>query len=94
VATRATKQALAYLEWLPDDFTLPAVEEQADGDTALIWQTPLDELHTRLTQLMGEAEHLHGVSTLAPAPWLLLCRNSDLLGAGQPTNYDNSYAWI
>jgi hypothetical protein len=84
--TRATKQTLAYLEWLPDDFPLPTVEEQDDGDTALIWQTPLDELHTRLTQLMGEVEHLHGLSTLAPAPWLLLCRNSDLLGAGQPTN--------
>ena len=34
---------------------------------------------------------MHGVSTLAPAPWLLLCRNSDMLDAGQPINYDNSY---
>ena len=31
---------------------------------------------------------VHGVSL---APWLLLCRNSDVLNAGQPTNYDNSY---
>jgi hypothetical protein len=40
---------------------------------------------------MGEVECLHGVPTLAPAPWLLLCRNSDMPDAGQPINYDNSY---
>jgi hypothetical protein len=92
--TLAAKQTLECLEGLPDDLPLPAVEEQADGSTALTWQTPLDELHTRLLELMGEVEHLHGISTLAPAPWLLLCRNSDLLGAGQPTNYDNSYVGL
>jgi hypothetical protein len=37
--TRATKQTLEYLEWLPEDLPLPTIEEQADGDTALIWQT-------------------------------------------------------
>ena len=29
--TRATKQTLEYLEWLPDDLPLPTIEEQADG---------------------------------------------------------------
>jgi hypothetical protein len=79
---RATKQNLAYLEWLPDDCPLPTIE-------------PLGELLAWLTQLMGEVEHLHGVLGQEPAPWLLLCRDSDLLNAdgstGQPINYDNAY---
>jgi hypothetical protein len=47
-----------------------------------------------ITQLIEEVEYLHGASTSGStpgAPWLLLCRNSDVLNAGQPTNYDNSY---
>jgi hypothetical protein len=39
---------------------------------------------------MEEVEYLHGAPTPG-APWLLLCRNSDVLNAGQPTNYDNLY---
>jgi hypothetical protein len=60
---RATKKNLAYLEWLPDDCPLPTAE-------------PLGELLAWLTQLMGEAEHLHGMLGQEPAPWLLLCRDS------------------
>jgi hypothetical protein len=79
---RATKQNLSHLEWLPDDCPLPTAE-------------PLGELLAWLTQLMGKVEHLHGMLGQEPAPWLLLCRDSDLLNAdgstGQPTNYDNAY---
>jgi hypothetical protein len=82
---RATKKSLAtlrYLEWLPDDCPLSTAE-------------PLGELLARLTQLMREVEHLHGMIGQEPAPWLLLCRDSDLLNAdgstGQPTGYDKAY---
>jgi hypothetical protein len=96
-ATKQTQDTLEYLEWLPDDDqTRPIshVKEHAGDGAALIWQTPLDELHARLTQLIGEVEYLHGASTSEStpgAPWLLLRGNSDMLNAGQPTNYDNSY---
>jgi hypothetical protein len=37
----------------------------------------LDDLHARLAELMEEVKYLHGASTPG-APWLLLCRNSDV----------------
>jgi hypothetical protein len=89
-ATKQTQDTLQYLAWLPDDDqTRPTshVEEHAGGGAALIWQTPLDELHTRLTQLIEEVEYLHGASTSEPtpgAPWLLLYRNSDVLNDSTP----------
>jgi hypothetical protein len=55
-----------YLRQLPDDQTAE----------------PLGELYFRLTQLMREVEHVHGMHGMhgqEPAPWLLLCRDSDLL---------------
>jgi hypothetical protein len=39
---------------------------------------------------MREAEHLHGMHGQEPAPWLLLCRDSDLLN----TPYDMLYFYI
>jgi hypothetical protein len=50
----------------------------------------LDDLHARLAELMEDVEYLHGAPTPG-APWLLLCRNSDMLLAGQPTSYDDLY---
>jgi hypothetical protein len=72
---------LRYLEWLPSDHPLPTAE-------------PLGELLFRLAQLMREVEHLHGMLGQEPAPWLLLCRDSDLLNADTelPTGYDKVYA--
>ena len=56
---------------------------------------PLGELYFRLTQLTREVEHLHGMRDQEPAPWLLLCRDSDLLNtdgyADRPTSYDKAY---
>jgi hypothetical protein len=82
---RATEKHMAilrYLEWIPNDHPLPTAD-------------PLDELLFRLTQLMREAEHLHGMFGQEPAPWLLLCRDIDLLNtdgsAGLPTGYDKVY---
>ena len=73
---------LRYLEGLPDDCPLPTAE-------------PLGELLAWLTQLMREVEHLHGMLAQEPAPWLLLCRGSDLLNTdgstGLPTGYDKVY---
>jgi hypothetical protein len=70
---------LRYLECLPSDHPLPTAEL-------------LGELLFRLTQLMREVEHLHGMLGQEPAPWLLLCRDSDLLNTdgstGLPTGYD------
>ena len=72
---QATEQNLAtlrYLEWLPSDHPLPTAE-------------PLGELLAWLTQLMREVEHLHGMLGQEPAPWLLLCRDSDLLNTDGST---------
>jgi hypothetical protein len=56
---------------------------------------PLGELYFRLTQLTREVEYLHGMRGQEPAPWLLLCRDSDLLNtdgyADRPTSYDKVY---
>jgi hypothetical protein len=60
-ATKQTQDTLEYLEWLPDDDqTRQTVEEQADGlhafrrasrpSTSFTPDSPLDELHARLTQ--------------------------------------------
>jgi hypothetical protein len=39
---------------------------------------------------MEDVEYLHGAS--APgAPWLLLCRGSDALFAGEPISHDDPY---
>ena len=71
-----------YLAWLPDDHPLPTAE-------------PLGELLFRLTQPTREVEHLHGMHGQEPAPWLLLCRDSDLLNTDGstelPTGYDKVY---
>jgi hypothetical protein len=44
---------------------------------------------------MREVEHLHGMLGQEPAPWLLLCRDIDLLNTdgstGLPTGYDRVY---
>jgi hypothetical protein len=82
-ATKKNMATLRYLEWLPNDHPLPTAE-------------PLGELLFRLTQLMREVEHLHVMLGQEPAPWLLLCRDSDLLNtdgstAGLPTGYDKVY---
>jgi hypothetical protein len=56
---------------------------------------PLGELYFRLTQLTREVEYLHGMRGQEPAPWLLLCRDSDLFNtdgyADRPTSYDKVY---
>jgi hypothetical protein len=78
-ATEKNADISRYLAWLPDDHPLPTAE-------------PLGDLLFRLTQLMREAEHLHGMHGQEPAPWLLMCRDIDLLNtddsAELPTGYD------
>jgi hypothetical protein len=78
-ATEKNADISRYLAWLPGDHPLPTAE-------------PLGELLFRLTQLMREVEHLHGMHGQEPAPWLLLCRDIDLLNtdgsAELPTGYD------
>ena len=57
--TGANEEVCGYLRQLPDDQTAE----------------PLGELYFRLTQLMREVEHLHGMHGQEPAPWMLLCRD-------------------
>ena len=77
--TEVNAEICGYLRQLPDDQTAE----------------PLGELYFRLTQLMREVEHLHGMHGQEPAPWLLLCRDSDLLNTDgyddRPTGYDKVY---
>ena len=77
--TEANEEVCGYLRQLPDDQTAE----------------PLGELYFRLTQLMREVEHLHGMHGQEPAPWLLLCKDGDLLNtdgyADRPTGYDKVY---
>jgi hypothetical protein len=82
-----------YLDWLPGGYQArpaPHAEEHTGGADEAWWRAPLDDLHTRLAQLMEEVKYLHGAPTTG-APWILLRRNSDVLNAGQPTNYDSLY---
>jgi hypothetical protein len=81
-ATEKNGGILRYPAWLPSDHPLPTAE-------------PLGELLFRRTQLMREVEHLHGMLGQEPVPWLLLCRDSDLLNTDGstelPTGYDKVY---
>jgi hypothetical protein len=46
---------------------------------------------------MREVEHLHGMHGQEPAPWLLLCRDSDLLNntpTATPIGRQAGYGWI
>ena len=75
-AARLLSMKARYEQWTGEnEEVLGFLRQPPDDQTA----EPLGELYFRLTQLTREVEYLHGMRGQEPAPWLLLCRDSDLL---------------